>query len=464
MRRCTARPLSRRLVLLLLVVLVLLLAMLLLDKPTGNPWLTGMASWTNIPDTNKAHWPPFGDYHHQSNGKYVRAASLEAAPHSSRAAPAAATPTQPPLVGAAPGPPAQGQPDPERSGPTAQGQPDLNRPVAVEATAVRSQSQTQEPPLPAAPFEEALRVVRQGLETDNSTMAIPLAAFTGRAVADAAVRKVLVVSTWRSGSSFLGDMLASQPLAFYLFEPLLLLKSAEAATGVVTSAERRVAMLGQLLRCDYSGATKERRELELVHGSSVSIREACRRFPDACASRRFLEAACAMHPVRIAKTVRMRMRYLEPLLREEPRLRVVLLVRDPRAVVRSRRRIAWCQNQCASISSLCAWQEESLLEVQQLERQFPGQLLTVRYEELAQSVAHGARRLFAFLGVPLEESSVRFLLQHSGQEREVAEVLLGRPGRPLAQNADRLVPAGERRTVRSRTRCRSPTSGGGQWV
>jgi hypothetical protein len=59
--------------------------------------------------------------------------------------------------------------------------------------------------------------------------------------------KVLVVSTWRSGSSFLGELISSYPASCYQFEPL-------GVYGKNYTKLRAIAVeaMQKILRCDYS--------------------------------------------------------------------------------------------------------------------------------------------------------------------------------------------------------------------
>ena len=254
--------------------------------------------------------------------------------------------------------------------------------------------------------------------------------FTGRPVAQSEVRQLLLLSTWRSGSSYVGQLLASQPLAFYVFEPMQWAVSG----GKNVKAQRRAQVLREVLSCDFS-TIADTEALKFSVRSAVAD-TVCARLPEGCRSRALLEDMCAMHPVRVVKTVRARVRYLEDLVRASSRLTLVLLVRDPRAVVHSRRRQAsWCRHKCSSVPLLCQWMSEALREAAHLERQLPGRVVTARYEQLTLDAAGGARGLFAALQVPLTRRTLQFLLQHTGQQQQQqqqgAADLPGQQGRLL---------------------------------
>ena len=66
------------------------------------------------------------------------------------------------------------------------------------------------------------------------------------------------VTTWRSGSTFLGEILASHPDTFYHFEPLAFNDRSGERLQVRsgTLAEQSISTLRSLLRCNYSSLGK----------------------------------------------------------------------------------------------------------------------------------------------------------------------------------------------------------------
>lgn len=60
----------------------------------------------------------------------------------------------------------------------------------------------------------------------------------------------MLVTTWRSGSTFLGHLLASQPGTFYHYEPLAFLSIVQVREGDL--AVEAVNTLRSLMRCNYS--------------------------------------------------------------------------------------------------------------------------------------------------------------------------------------------------------------------
>lgn len=184
---------------------------------------------------------------------------------------------------------------------------------------------------------------------------------------------IYVHATWRTGSSFLGELFNQHPDVFYLYEPMwhlwqaLYPGDAESLQGALRD------MLRSLFRCDFSvlqlytpsgdpaaraadttnlttaalfhwrtnkvicspplcpGAPRTRAEVGLVEDT------ACERSCPPVALRA-LEAECRKYPVVVIKDVRLLdLGVLVPLLRDPGlNLKVVQLFRDPRAVHNSR--------------------------------------------------------------------------------------------------------------------------------
>uniref|UniRef100_A0A8C3FJ59 Sulfotransferase n=1 Tax=Chrysemys picta bellii TaxID=8478 RepID=A0A8C3FJ59_CHRPI len=196
----------------------------------------------------------------------------------------------------------------------------------------------------------------------------------GGAAAGGAKRHIYLHATWRTGSSFLGELFNQHPDVFYLYEPMWHLWQALYPADALSLQGALRDMLRSLFRCDFSvlrlyaappaprdplapgggnlttaglfgwrtnkvicsapfcpDAPQTRHEIGLIDGA------ACER---SCPPRglRELEAECRKYPVVVIKDVRLlELGALLPLLREPGlNLRVIQLFRDPRAVHNSR--------------------------------------------------------------------------------------------------------------------------------
>ncbi|KAG8538958.1 hypothetical protein GDO81_021703 [Engystomops pustulosus] len=181
---------------------------------------------------------------------------------------------------------------------------------------------------------------------------------------------VYLHATWRSGSSFLGELFNQHPGVFYLYEPAwhmwqsLYPGDAESLQGALRD------LLGSLFRCDfsalrlYAGDNLTSASLfgwksnKVICSAPLCVADAGESTaggrrdkvglvePKDCEQRcparplRDLEAECRRYPVVVIKDVRLLdLSSLRPLLRDPGlNLRVVQLFRDPRAVHNSRLR------------------------------------------------------------------------------------------------------------------------------
>ncbi|XP_032632001.1 carbohydrate sulfotransferase 7 [Chelonoidis abingdonii] len=205
------------------------------------------------------------------------------------------------------------------------------------------------------------------------------AAADGSEAGDGGKRHIYLHATWRTGSSFLGELFNQHPDVFYLYEPMWHLWQALYPADALSLQGALRDMLRSLFRCDFSvlrlyaappaprdplappapgggganlttaglfgwrtnkvicsaplcpDAPRARHEIGLIDGA------ACER---SCPPRglRELEAECRKYPVVVIKDVRLlELGALLPLLREpDLNLRVIQLFRDPRAVHNSR--------------------------------------------------------------------------------------------------------------------------------
>lgn len=171
------------------------------------------------------------------------------------------------------------------------------------------------------------------------------------------VRRVIVLSTWRSGSSYLGDLLRAYPGTFYSFEPLHhLLKNLHLEDGPLV--ERAQNLLKSILTCDYSELddyVAYMRNLTFLMQHNTRLWNSCTLNRALCFDKDYLSRVCSYMPVNVLKTVRMGLSPVIKLLQDEALdLRVVHLVRDPRGCLHSRMQLSWCQSPaCRDPATVC---------------------------------------------------------------------------------------------------------------
>ncbi|XP_069974702.1 carbohydrate sulfotransferase 1-like [Penaeus vannamei] len=208
------------------------------------------------------------------------------------------------------------------------------------------------------------------------------------------VKKVLLVTYQRSGSSFVGELLTSGGGAMYVYEPLFLWRALLGPGADVGVEDRAARALGDLLDC----------KPEVVHAWRRRPYQYFRRKPEG------VRDWCLDADLRLLKTIRARASFVLPWVRARPDIKVVHLVRDPRGILNSVKRggSLWSENnrnaalQCANI--------ERDLRLQELG---PHRYLRVRYEDLVESPLEETRRIFSFMGANFNDDVMAYLREHT---------------------------------------------------
>lgn len=127
----------------------------------------------------------------------------------------------------------------------------------------------------------------------------------------------VIFTTWRSGSTFLGDILNSVPGNYYHYEPLLDFGIMQIREPPLSDAA--VFNLKKLLTCNYSDL-----ENYLDYGKShvylfthnFRLWNRCEMYPYYCWNSTFLSEFCKTFPFQSMKTVRLRLNLAEQLLKD----------------------------------------------------------------------------------------------------------------------------------------------------
>lgn len=229
--------------------------------------------------------------------------------------------------------------------------------------------------------------------------------------------QILLVTYYRSGSTFVGDLLNHYPGVFYHFEPL------QVITGVqqVTEDEeitRALELLINLLDCDYRNTSryyqwiyKYRAPLE----RNYRLLRACSPHPNLCLDITFLRNVCRLHPIQLVKTVRLRLQHATNLLKDLPNLKIIYLVRDPRGIFHSRKSMKWCREAVSCIEP--KWFCQDILNdievAHRLQRTHANRFLAVRYEDMALNPEMTTNILMNFLNLKWNAMTEWFLETHT---------------------------------------------------
>ncbi|ELU04738.1 hypothetical protein CAPTEDRAFT_198201 [Capitella teleta] len=114
------------------------------------------------------------------------------------------------------------------------------------------------------------------------------------------------------------------------------------------------------------------------------------------------------------KTIRLRMRYVEPLLNYDPNIKVVYYSRDPRGIMSSLTKLREVHSN--TIAGMCAVMEDDFKYYKLLKASYPNRVRWVRYEDLALNTAQVSRDIYNFsTGQECVPRSVQSWIAHNTQ-------------------------------------------------
>jgi len=210
-----------------------------------------------------------------------------------------------------------------------------------------------------------------------------------------APKKIHILATWSSGSTFLTKLLTHYPGVFLTFEPLVMTNPRTSLDEKHEDEARQ--LIKDLFSCNYDVRSKGREFLNFIEDKkngfgwivlhNMRTRIFCEAAVDGtnelCFDPNFVQTLCHVHPVQLIKTVRMRTRQIVPLLSSDPDIKFIVLLRDPRAIRSSRNRLPWCTFEaCSHPKLLCDHYLEDIQHAKKLEEEYPKNILIVKYEEL----------------------------------------------------------------------------------
>lgn len=176
-------------------------------------------------------------------------------------------------------------------------------------------------------------------------------------------------------------------------------------------------LLQTILKCDYHNLDEYLKFAYVNHDMfmrNTRLWSMCSAMPRTkCYNADTLARLCSLFPVHVMKVVRARLELLAPLLRD-PTVKLVWLVRDPRAVMSSRASsVTWCDTlACKDPGYLCS---DLMLDYRTyllLQEERPDQVLLVRYEDLARDPYGKSREVLEFAGLTFHKRVREYLDDH----------------------------------------------------
>ena len=256
------------------------------------------------------------------------------------------------------------------------------------------------------------------LELRNSLLSTTMTSYTSTSAASPPVElmtspanvtqlRVLLQTSYRSGSSFVGEFLGQNPDAFYAFEPLYFIRNNRSSRE-----EKREALMDFLFRCNVTSLERFGRGKDTKRSYKFWIKKAF-------SSENFTEAQrkCEQSRDVMVKTIRIELlNETLPRFKEEGGV-VLYMLRDPRGVIGSRVHLhgdIYSQRWVNNAKQLCN-QHLTNLKFLRTSLSSDGRFIyekmfaLLRYEEFAVRPIEMANKLYDFLGRKVPQKLLNFI-------------------------------------------------------
>lgn len=239
--------------------------------------------------------------------------------------------------------------------------------------------------------------------------------------------QLMIITRWRSGSSFAGELFNNNPDFTYFFEPLIGLVG---GPSELKFGSRHVEMLRQILSCDFVGSnhTWWSGQWNINCGKSMTFSKTmlCQYFRNVRdlgektnRTNIMVQELCLSQRNTAIKTVRVPdISQVESLV-SDPNLnvKVINLIRDPRAVSLSRQKTKGVDQMSYSE---CIEMENNLRLWKDPPEWLKNRHMLLRYEDLAEDPLSITQKMYEFIGVPVP-SAVKLWLEFNTNWNEVGE-------------------------------------------
>lgn len=220
---------------------------------------------------------------------------------------------------------------------------------------------------------------------------------------------VMLLSYQRCGSSFTGELLSSHPKALYFYEPSMEFLISRNITDTKQSAFK----LLDIYNCKND-------TIELLTRNKIGKQSIRFYFPQwrhlrySTFKTYNMTEMCLSSKIRVVKTIRYRMDTVFEILKDSNvNVRVVHLIRDPRAIINSMRNYKHWESYSQFPEKLCTKIKGDLELSSKLP---PDRYFRLRYEDLMTNILEISIKLYTFLHIPLHDSLAVFIVSHTKAE------------------------------------------------
>ena len=255
---------------------------------------------------------------------------------------------------------------------------------------------------------------------------------TGKTLTTNPSVQVVIVSTKRSGSSFVGELFNANPHVFYLYEPLYIPHKSVLDHTLKNDQFTRIAkdVWNHTLRCNFTGQYPSSRSW-LNRGedsfnsckSNAAIKGSSLLCPVLRISENkigsVLNGLCHDRPYTVIKTIRVQNISELKTFIEDPGLNIKILhlVRDPRAVMNSRRGLQERNfdllrrkgPRADEVLDLCDHMQRNIAFASSTPEWLKDRYIRVRFEDLAQDPIGETKRIYVKLGMQFHDNVISWI-------------------------------------------------------
>ena len=244
------------------------------------------------------------------------------------------------------------------------------------------------------------------------------------------INKILLFTQWRSGSSFVGEILKHNPKTFYMFEPMMFFHLQKpSAIGEIFLTKNASHFLSELFRCNLSYIT----EVSKQHWpNETKFRTFW--FKRAFGIPKYIglsEDHCKTKTNIVAKIIKVpQLKFVFPFVTDE-NVKTIYLVRDPRGVFMSRTPFLMEKYNVTNLDILYTvhYREEMRKHCRNIVQDYefikanthfiPDILFLVRYEDVAYHPKEMTAQIYSFLGFNRTEALNKWLNRATSSNSEI---------------------------------------------
>ncbi|XP_069105720.1 carbohydrate sulfotransferase 1-like [Argopecten irradians] len=225
---------------------------------------------------------------------------------------------------------------------------------------------------------------------------------------------IILMAYFRSGSSFVGDLIQAHDDVFYLFEPLrapttrFRLLNDTSHSSITRFQEKTRSILTKL-----SGCRLDHVPGEVIHDHFLNRSKKARNYiqcldehmdkndPIEASKSTCLKTmirSCLESKIVLVKVIRPSLAMLFEMMNAIPKLKIIHLMRDPRAMARARVSFGMIKKKTEidDVTKFCDRLFEDAVVAENIKQKYPERILSLFYEEVAYHPIKEAQRIYKF--------------------------------------------------------------------